>query len=282
MKPQHSANRAPGHQEVLDVSGARPQRLPLAYRLVAMVVRPVLIVLTKRDWRGMEHLPKEGGFVVSPNHVSYADPLTFAHFMYDNRPAYYLGKSEIFAIPVVGWILKKSGQIPVYRGSMAAADSYRAAVSAVREGKPVGIFPEGTITRDPDLWPMRGKTGAARVALETRCPLIPVAQWGPQDILSPYGHRPKLFPRKTMRVLAGPPVDLSDLYDRPIDTATLRLATDRLMNRITGLLEEIRGEQAEHDRFDPRKHGVPEIGNPMKHEEIGRPRPTPKSKGGSS
>lgn len=253
--------------------GAGP-RVPIAYRLVAAVLRPILMLLTKRDWRGMEHLPKEGGYVVSPNHVSYADPLTFAHFMYDSgHPAFYLGKSEIFHIPVVGWILHKAGQIPVYRGSAAATDSYRAAVAAIREGKPVGIFPEGTITRDPDLWPMRGKTGAARVALETQCPLIPVAQWGPQEILSPYGHRPKLFPRKTMHVLAGPPVDLSDLYGRPIDIPTLRIATDRLMDRITGLLEEIRGEQAQHERFDPRKHGVPEIGNPMKHEDIGRSRP---------
>ena len=254
--------------------GARPSRLPLAYRFAAALLRPILMLLTKRDWRGTEHLPKEGGFVVSPNHVSYVDPLTFAHFMYDSgRAASFLGKSEIFAIPVVGWILHKAGQIPVYRGSAAAADSYRAAVAAVRVGKAVGIFPEGTITRDPDLWPMRGKTGAARVALETRCPLIPVAQWGPQEILSPYGHRPQLFPRKTMHVVAGPPVDLSDLYDRPLDTPTLRIATDRLMDRITELLEQIRGEHAQHERFDPRKHGVPEIGNPMKHEEIGRPRP---------
>lgn len=117
---------------------------------------------------------------------------------------------------------------------------------------------------------MRGKTGAARVALETRCPLIPVAQWGAQEILSPYGHRPSLFPRKTMHMYAGPPVDLSDLYDRPIDTKVLREATDRLMDRITGLLEEIRGEKRPDERFDPRQHGVPEIGDPLGHHEIGR------------
>ncbi len=261
--------------------GARPSRLPLAYRFVALLLRPILMLLTKRDWRGTEHLPREGGFVVSPNHVSYIDPLTFAHFMYDTgRPAYFLGKSEIFHIPVVGWLLHKAGQIPVYRASAAAADSYRAAVAAIQDGKAVGIFPEGTITRDPDLWPMRGKTGAARVALETRCPLIPVAQWGPQDILSPYGHRPSVLPRKTMHVLAGPPVDLSDLYDRPMDTATLRVATDRLMDHITLLLEQLRGEHAEHERFDPRKHGVPEIGNPMRHEEIGRPQRSPRPEEG--
>ena len=98
-------------------------------------------------------------------------------------------------------------------------------VTSVRAGECVAIFPEGTFSNDPDGWPMRGKTGAARVALETRCPLIPVAQWGPQEILSPYGRRPKFFPRKTMQLRAGPPVDLSDLYGKPIDTRTLREAT---------------------------------------------------------
>jgi 1-acyl-sn-glycerol-3-phosphate acyltransferase len=251
--------------------GARKRQLPRAYRLVALVLRPVLMRITRRDWRGLENIPAEGGFVVSPNHISYVDPLVFAHFMFDSgREAYFLGKESLFAIPGVGWVLRKCGQIPVYRNSLAAADAYRAAVEGVRQGKAVGIFPEGTITRDPDLWPMRGKTGAARVALETRCPLIPVAQWGAQEILSPYGHRPSLFPRKTMRMYAGPPVDLSDLYDRPIDTKVLREATDRLMDRITELLEVLREEKHPAERFDPRRHGVPEIGNPVRHDDIGR------------
>ncbi len=271
------------HEEVPRVTGARPTRLPMAYRLVAFVLRPLLMALTRRDWSGLEHLPARGGFVVSPNHISYADPLIFAHFMYDSgREGYFLAKESLFSIPVVGFVIRKAGQIPVYRNSMAAAQAYRAAVSAVREGKAVAIFPEGTITRDPDLWPMRGKTGAARVALETQCPLIPVAQWGPQEILSPYGHRPRFFPRKTMHLRAGAPVDLSDLYGKPIDTKTLREATDRLMDRITGLLEEIRGERHVNERFDPRQHGVPEIGDPMKHHEIGRAAPGSTSDGGSA
>ncbi len=248
-----------------------PEGLPWAYRFFALLLRPALMALTKRVWSGAEHLPREGGFVVSPNHISYADPLPFAHFMFDNgREPYFLAKDSVFRIRGFGWLLRKAGQIPVYRNSRAAADAFRAAVEGVRAGKAVAIFPEGTITRDPDLWPMRGKTGAARVALETRCPLIPVAQWGAQEILSPYGHRPSLLPRKTMRVSAGPPVDLADLYGRPIDADVLRDATDRLMDRITDLLEEVRGEQRPAERFDPRLHGVPEIGDPLRHEDIGR------------
>ena len=255
--------------------GARSQRTPLAYRFAIFLLRPLLMMVTKRDWHGSEHLPKDAGFVVAPNHVSYADPLIFAHFMYDSgRAAYFLGKSELFEIPVVGFILRRSGQIPVYRNSTKAASAYEAAVEGVNAGKAVGIFPEGTITRDPELWPMRGKTGAARVALETRCPLIPVAQWGPQEILSPYGHRPRLLPRKTMTMIAGPAVDLSDLYGQAIDSKSLRIATDRLMDAITGLLEQARGEQAPTERFDPRRHGVPEVGDPMKHRDSGDATPT--------
>ena len=167
-------------------------RLPLAYRFAAILLRPLLL-LPDETGLARRRAPARatGGFVVSPNHISYADPLHLrALHVRQRREAYFLAKESLFRVPVVGWVIRKAGQIPVYRNSLAAAEAYRSAVAAVREGKAVAIFPEGTITRDPDLWPMRGKTGAARVALETRCPLIPVAQWGPQEILSPYGHRP--------------------------------------------------------------------------------------------
>jgi 1-acyl-sn-glycerol-3-phosphate acyltransferase len=134
-------------------------------------------------------------------------------------------------------------------------------VAAVESGKCVGVYPEGTLTRDPDQWPMVGKTGAARIALATRCPVIPVAQWGPNEVLEPYGKRPHLLPRKTMRLTAGPPVDLSDLYDKPVTGALLREATDRIMAAITAELETIRGEKAPVERFDSRKHGLPDTGN---------------------
>ncbi len=241
-------------------TSGRPD-LPFAYRFAVGILRPLLMVLTKRDWRGAENLPRTGGFVVAPNHVSHLDPVIFAHFMYDNgREPYFLGKEGVFRVPVVGAILRGAQQIPVYRNTGRAADSYRAAVAAVEQGKCVAVYPEGTLTRDPDLWPMVGKTGAARIALATRCPVIPVAQWGPQEILEPYGKRPKLLPRKTMRVSAGPPVDLSDLHDRPRTGEVLREATNRIMAAITVELEQIRSEKAPLERFDARKHGLPETG----------------------
>ncbi len=248
--------------------GRSRDKVPPAYWFFVSVLRPPLMLLTKRDWRGLENIPREGGFVISPNHFSYFDPLSFAHFVYDSgRPPRFLAKEAVFRIPVIGKLFTAADQIPVYRNSADAASAFRRAVVAVREGKCVAIFPEGTLTRDPALWPMRGKTGAARVALETHCPVIPVAQWGAQEVLARYSKRPRLLPRKTMHVVAGPPVDLSDLYERPIDAATLREATDRIMADITVLLEGLRGEQAPALRFDPKAHGISETGDFTKEQE---------------
>ena len=104
--------------------------------------------------------------------------------------------------------MRAAGQIPVERASSTAVGAYDAAVAAVRAGECIVVYPEGTITRDPDLWPMVGKSGAARIALETGCPVIPVGQWGAQELLAPYAKKPDLFPRKTIHIVVGDPVDL--------------------------------------------------------------------------
>jgi len=244
----------------------RPKRqLPRSYRGVAAFLRSLMMPLTRRDWSGAEHLPATGGFVVCPNHISYVDPFAFAHFLYDNgHPPFFLAKAEVFEIPILGRLLTSAQQIPVHRGTREAADAFSAAVAAIQDGKCVPIFPEGTLTRDPQMWPMTARTGAARVALTTRCPVIPVAQWGPQEIQRPYAKALHVFPLKTMRMLAGPPVDLRDLYDRPLDTATLTEATTRILDAITWQLEKLRGESAPAIRFDSRTAGVAEIGNPRR------------------
>jgi 1-acyl-sn-glycerol-3-phosphate acyltransferase len=259
----------------------RPVRqLPRSYRGIAIFLRALMMLLTRRDWRGAEHFPSTGGFVVCPNHISYVDPFAFAHFLYDNgHPPFFLAKSEIFKIPILGRLIAAAQQIPVRRGTSQAAEAFSAAVAAIQDGKCVPIFPEGTLTRDPQMWPMTARTGAARVALTTRCPVIPVAQWGPQEIQRPYAKELHLFPLKTMRMLAGPPVNLSDLYDRPQDAATLNEAMARILDAITRQLETIRGEKAPAIRFDSRTAGVAEIGNPKRRR---IKKPARKFDGGSS
>jgi 1-acyl-sn-glycerol-3-phosphate acyltransferase len=257
---QNRQNRQGG----ASVRRTRPERqLPRSYRGIAAVVRPLMMLVTRRDWKGAENFPSSGGFVVCPNHISYVDVFAFAHFLYDNgHPPFFLAKSGVFKIPIIGRLLTAAEQIPVRRGTGRATEAFSAAVAAVEDGKCVPIFPEGTLTRDPQMWPMTARTGAARVALTTRCPVIPVAQWGPQEIQGPYARELHLFPPKTMRMLAGPPVDLSDLYDKPLVAATLAEATARILDAITGQLETIRGEQAPATRFDSRIAGVAETGNP--------------------
>ena len=231
-----------------------PRRSNRAYRNVARVVRPLLFAMTRPDWRGTEHLPTEGGFIAAANHMTNIDPLTFAHFLYDNGVApKILAKASLFSIPVVGPVLRATGQIPVVRNTAEAGRSLQAAVAALAAGECVAVFPEGTLTREPDLWPMAGKTGIARLALTTRAPVIPIAQWGPQDLLGRYSKVLRAIPRKRVTVVAGPPVDLSDLYDRPQETAVLREATERVMAAITALLEDLRGETAPAERYVPRR-----------------------------
>lgn len=246
---------------------ANPRRLQepkgWAFAICVFILEPLLNALTKPRWSGGEHLPAKGGCVVAANHVSHLDPLTFAHFVYAwGRIVRFLAKAEVFDIPVAGRIVRGAQQIPVYRMTTDASHSFSAAVEAVERGECVIVYPEGTITRQPDQWPMTGKTGAARIALSAGVPVIPVAQWGANHILPPYAKRPRLFPRKTVWAKAGPPVALDDLRGQPLTPAVLREATDRIMDDITRLLEDIRGEQAPAERFDPKKAGVRQIGNP--------------------
>lgn len=231
-----------------------PRRSNRAYRVLARIVRPILFATTRPQWSGGEHLPTDRGFIAVANHVTTADPLTFAHFLYDHGVVpRILAKASLFRVPVLRRVLRATGQIPVHRQTAEAGSSLRAAVDAIEAGECVSIFPEGTLTREPDMWPMAGKTGVARLALTTRAPVIPVAQWGAHRLLARYGRMIKPIPRKPVTVVAGPPVDLSDLYDRPQDSAVLREATERVMAAITELLEEIRGESAPEQRYVHRR-----------------------------
>jgi 1-acyl-sn-glycerol-3-phosphate acyltransferase len=238
----------------------------LAFATCVSILRPPLMVLTNRDWHGASNIPPDDGCVVVSNHISHFDPLAFAHFVYDaGRLPRFLAKAAILELPVVGRLIRATGQIPVYRLTIDASKAFRAAVEAIERGECVVVYPEGTITRDPGMWPMTGKTGAARIALATRCPVIPTAQWGAQDVLPPYTKAPHFYPRKTMHVRAGPPVDLGDLYGRPPTVEVLTQATQRIMDVVTDLLAQIRDEQPPAVRYDPREHDDrPAIGNPNK------------------
>ena len=229
-----------------------PRKQGPAFRFIVIVLVPLLRALMKRDWRGGKHIPASGGVVIAANHISHVDALAFGHFVYGSgRIPRFLAKSGVFKNKFVGGVLRAAKQIPVYRDSADAANALRDAIAAVEAGEAIAVYPEGTITRDPGLWPMAAKSGAARIALATGCPVIPVAQWGAQEILAYHEKKPHLFPRKRMIMLAGPPVDLDDLRGGPQTAQTLKEATDRIMDAITALLAEVRGEQPPAERFVP-------------------------------
>lgn len=241
------------------------QKRGWVFTVGASILKPLFFLTTKPHWIDGEKLPATGGCVVVLNHVTKIDPLTAAHFVYDHgRLPRYLAKSDLFKNKALSRFLRDGGQIPVERLSRNAVGAFDAAVAAVNAGECIVVYPEGTITRDPDMWPMKGKSGAARIALATGCPVIPVGHWGAHQLLAPYSKKPDLFPRKKIIVKAGDPVDLSDLLEREPTLAVIQEATDRIMAAITELVEDIRGEQAPTERFDPRRAGVSEIGNPNK------------------
>jgi len=205
----------------------------------------------KRDWRGYQHFPREGGMIVAANHLSYADWPAMSLYVHEagRYPAFMI-KSSAFDVKLIGPFLRVLGQLPVYRGQADAALVLRDAEQALAAGECLVIYPEGTATRDPQLWPMVAKTGVARLALASGVPVVPVAQWGAQDIM-PYGStKPHPWPRKTVRMLAGPPVDLSDFEGKPLTRDTLRAATNAIMADITGLLAELRGGQPPAAPYD--------------------------------
>ncbi len=227
-----------------------------AFNVAVAILKPTLLATTRREWIGGENIPASGGCIIALNHLSQADPLTAAHLVYDHgRKPRYLAKAGLFDNRLLGHFLRSAGQIPVKRDTKDAVGAYAAAVDAVRAGQCVVIYPEATITREPDLWPMKGKSGAARIALETGCPVIPVGQWGVQDILPPYTKRPHLLPRHKVTMRVGTPVQLDDLRAKERTIAVVNEATERILAAITRELELVRGESAPAERYDMAVHG---------------------------
>ena len=238
-----------------------------AFSVAPVILKPPLVAIGRRDWRHGERIPARGGAVIAVNHISKIDPLMLAHLMYNHgRLPRYLAKDGLFRVKGLGWFLRQAGQIPVAREGEDASVAFAAAVKAVEDGECVMFYPEGSITRDPEGWPMRGKTGAARVALMANAPVIPIGQWGAQNTLPAYSGKPSLAPRHVAHYNVGNPVDLDDLRGKEITAEVLREATDRIMAAITELVAEIRGLEAPAERFDPRREGLSEIGKIVKVE----------------
>jgi len=213
---------------------------------------PFTMFGTRVGWSGGHHLPRTGGALVAANHVSFMDPIFDVAFCISHgRMPRFLAKSELWNVPVVRSVLGKGGHIPVYRTSARAGDAYRDAIEAVNRGEIVVFYPEATYTADPAGWPMKAKNGIGRIALVTGAPVIPLANWGTQDVLPQSGGFPRWFRGKRVTVVAGPPVDLSAWAGGPRTRSALDGITSAIMKDVTALVGDIRGEAPPAVPYDP-------------------------------
>lgn len=232
-------------------------------RIVANVLKPFVRAMYGLQVRGAENVPKTGGYVLAANHVTYLDALAVAYAVYFrlHRTPHFLAKGNLFKAPLVGSILLGVEQVPVYRGGHSNREPMDAAHAVLEAGRVITIFPEGTLTREPDGWPMRGKIGAIKLALDCDVPFIPMAQWGTEQVLATYSKKLRPKPWHKVQVLIGEPLNLDKFRGRKLTNAEYTEATELAMQEITRLTEILRGAKAPEKLFDPREHGLSEHGN---------------------
>ncbi len=228
---------APKYHVEFDAEALRSQ-----YRTAPWVAGPVGAVFPlfgRVRTIDMDKIP-EGPAIIAAYHASYLDPVLIglALWRHGNLP-HYLAKSGLFS-GAIGTVLKRIGQIPVLRGSVRAGDSLQYARAALDAGEKVVIYPQGTLTKDPDLWPEPSKTGAARLALQTRAPVIPLAHWGLDRPMPVRRKIPRPTPRNVTTLLIGDPIPYDDLA---YDHEGIRALTDRITSHIAAGVARLREEE---------------------------------------
>jgi 1-acyl-sn-glycerol-3-phosphate acyltransferase len=195
-----------------------------------MLLGPALRLLFRPRVSGLEHIPARGGAILAANHVSYLDPLLLP-LVIPRRRVLFLTKVKYVDNPLLHWLLRGAGVIPVASDDpMAVVSAMAAGVAALREGRLVGIFPEGT--RSPDGCLHRGKTGVARMAMQSGVPVIPAGIIGTREAL-PRGAK---LPRpRSVRITFGPPVPLPASAGGRLSAAASRAGTDQVMAAIAAL-----------------------------------------------
>ena len=236
---------------------------PLAMRLVATLLGPLVRVLFRVEVIGKEKLPKDGAYILCFNHVTHLDPLAVAYATYFGikRGPHFLAKGSLFKVPVLGPILIAAGQVPVYRGGRRNIEPMEAAFKFLEAGHVITIFPEGTLTREPNGWPMRGKTGSVRMAIEAGVPIFAVGQWGSEVVLPTYSKKLKPKPWHKVRVQIGDEINLDAYRGRKLSTEELKEATSVVMRAITKQVEILRDAKAPKELYDPADHGQSQFGN---------------------
>jgi 1-acyl-sn-glycerol-3-phosphate acyltransferase len=193
------------------------------------------------NWRfeDLDRIPASGPAIVAANHISYLDPFAngYAVMKAGRRPR-FLAKDDLFKIPVVGTAIHGAGQIPVDRGSGGSAPLVSAA-KALEDGEVVVIYPEGTVTKQPDSLPMEGKTGVVRLSLMSGVPVTPMASWGGQAVWQKSGKGSLKFGRPIW-VKVGEPIDFNERAAEVNDRDALHEMTGELIAALTALVVDLR------------------------------------------
>jgi 1-acyl-sn-glycerol-3-phosphate acyltransferase len=208
------------------------------WALKRIFIGPIVKLLFRPWVKGRENVPESGPAILASNHLSFSDSI-FMPLMV-RRPVVFLAKQEYFTGKgLKGWLtaafFRLTNQLPMDRsGGAASTASLGAGAGVLRGGGLLGIYPEGT--RSPDARLYRGKVGVARLALEARVPVVPVAMIGTEKV-QPIGQR---FPSiRRVGIIFGRPLDFSEYYERADDRAVQRLVTDRIMQE----LQRLSGQQ---------------------------------------
>ena len=192
-----------------------------------ILLGPLLRLIYRPRARGLQNIPRTGGFILAANHISFVDSLFMP--LVCPRPVVFLGKADYFESWRTRWFFKAANVIPVQReGGSAGEAAILAGIQALKEGRAVGIYPEGT--RSPDGRLYRGKTGVARMALEAGVPVIPISIRGTEDVMPLDSKVPRLSGRVVVEF--GKPLVFDRYHDRPKDRFVLRSVTDEIMYEI--------------------------------------------------
>jgi len=187
---------------------------PFARSVVAGLLRPTFRIKVE----GLEHFPKEGGVLLCTNHISNLDPPVVG--VTAPRKVLFMAKAELFNVPVLKQLLTNFGTFPVKRGG-GDREAIRAGLKVLKEGHVLGLFPEGTRSKDGKLG--KGQAGAGFFALRSTAAVVPCA------IIGPY----KTF--RTLRVVYGKPINMEEYRERKINAEEM---TSIIMEEINKLLQK--------------------------------------------
>ena len=200
------------------------------YKICRVFFKLSLGLTGKTTCIGTENIPKTGGVIIAPNHISFADPPIISMVM--SRQVFFMAKEELFRIPMLGFLMRKAGSFPVHRGS-ADRRALKHAIKTLEEGRVMCIFPEGM--RSPDGKLQKPELGLGMIALKARATIIPAAIIGTDKVLPIHAKRLHFHP---MKVIFGKPVPISDLYDADSSRQAIEEVGRRTMAEIADLLSK--------------------------------------------